>query len=219
MNQFFGKTAKRASRSPKLAPQLGQSMLEAIIATGIIVTAVSSALTLVSSTIKAEKESEASIMAGNLAREGIEAVRAIRDSNWLAGQQFDNGLYSGTDYTGIAVFAPATNTWSINYAAANVITANAARVYRYTTGSGNATVGLFVQAAAQPGGTVVSGFSRLIVTDLLCDNGAGGYSIVASGSTCGAAEKIGMRVTSKMRWAVAGRVHTLDVEERMFNWR
>lgn len=194
-------------------------MLEAIIATGIIVTAVSSSLTLVASTIKAEKESEASILAGNLAREGIEAVRSIRDSNWLAGQQFDTGLLSGTDYTGIAVFTPATNSWSVNYAAANIVTATGARVYRYTTGSGNATVGLFVQAAAQPGGTIVSPFNRLIVTDPLCSNGAGGYTIVSSGSTCGINEKIGIRVTSKVRWSVAGRVHTLDVEERMFNWR
>jgi hypothetical protein len=194
-------------------------MLEAIIATGIVVTAVSSSLTLVSSTIKAEKESEASIVAGNLAREGVEAVRAIRDSNWLSGQQFDNGLFSGTDYTGIAVFSPATNSWSINFAAANVVTANGARVYRYTTGSGNAVVGLHVQAAAQPAGTIITQFRRLITADPMCDNGVGGYTVVTSGSTCGASEKIGVRVVVRLQWAVAGRTHNLVVEERMFNWR
>jgi Tfp pilus assembly protein PilV len=197
----------------------GQSMLEAIIALGIIVTAVSSALTLTTSTIRAEKDSEASITAGNLAREGVEAVRSIRDSNWLAGSAFDASLSSGTDYTGIPVFDPSTNAWTVNYGAVSAVSDANAKVYRYSTGSGNATVGLFVNAATQPGSTVTTPYSRIVTTDPLCDNGTGGYTIVTSGSGCGAAEKVGMRVTSIVRWTVQTRVHTLSAEERMLNWR
>lgn len=203
-------------RSPFAA--FGQSMLEGIIATGIIVTAVSSALTLVQTSINAEKESEALLIAGNLAREGIEAVRSIRDSNWLSGAAWDNGLYNTTDYSGAAVFTPATGAWTLNFAT-NAVTENTARVYRYTTGSGSAVVGLFVQAAAQPGGTAVTAYRRLVTVDPLCDNDAGGYTIVTSGSTCGSAAKIGVRVTSKVRWSVGPRTRTLDMEERLLNWR
>lgn len=35
-----------------------------------------------------------SLIASNLAQEGAEAVRAIRDANWLAGDSFDTGLDS-----------------------------------------------------------------------------------------------------------------------------
>lgn len=197
----------------------GQSMLEAVIAMGIIVTAASSALTLTESSIRAEKDSEASITAGNLAREGIEAVRAIRDSNWLAGRQFDSGLAAGADYSGIAAFDPATGGWSVDFGAVGSVSDAAAKVYRYSTGSGNATVGLFVQAPVQPGSTVVTPYSRMVTTDPLCDDGAGGYVIVTSGASCGAAEKIGMRVTSMVRWTVETRPHAIVAEERMMNWR
>jgi type II secretory pathway pseudopilin PulG len=195
-------------------------MLEAVIATGIIVTAVSSALTLVSSSINAEKESEALLTAGNLAREGIEAVRSIRDSNWLAGRPFDDAMYvaAGNDYTGAPMFSAATNSWTIDFTP-NAVTDARARVFRYTTGSGQAVVGLWVQAAAQPGGTVVTQYNRLLIMDPLCDNDAGGYTIVTSGTGCGSAKKIGVRVTSKVRWSLAGRVKTLDMEERLMDWR
>ena len=193
-------------------------MLEAIIASGIIVTAVASALTLVQTSINAEKESEALLTAGNVAREGIEAVRSIRDTNWLSGSTWDTGLYSGTDYSAIPVFTPATSSWALNFST-NAVTDATARIFRYSTGSGAAVVGLHVQAAAQPGSTVVTPYRRILTIDPLCDNGTGGYTIVTSGSTCGAATKIGVRVTSKVRWTLGPRTRTLDMEERMLNWR
>jgi hypothetical protein len=54
--------------------------------------------------------------------------------------------------------------------------------------------------------------------DPLCDDGAGGYTIVTSGTPCGTA-KIGVRVTSKVRWSLKNKVKTLDMEERLLNWR
>lgn len=196
----------------------GQSMLEAVIATGIIVTAISSALTLVSSSINAEKESEMLLTAGNLAREGIEVVRMMRDSNWLAGASWDAGMTGATnDYSGIPVFSPAANGWSVNFTP-NAVTDAAAEVYRYTTGSGNAVVALMVQAGTQPGSTAATQFSRVLFMDPLCDNGAGGYTIVTSGTAC-STTKIGVRVTSKVRWTIKNKVKTLDMEERLLNWR
>ena len=117
------------------ASRRGQSLIEVIVASAVIMTAVSAALTLVSSSINAEKNSEAQITAGNLAREGIEVVRSIRDSNWLAGASFDTGLTGITarDYTGVPVFDPNANSWSFNFYPNN-ITNYMSRVYRYTTG-------------------------------------------------------------------------------------
>ena len=200
----------------------GQSMLEAVIATGIIVTAVSSALTLVSSSIKAEKESESLLAAGNLAREGIEAVRAIRDSNWLAGATWDAGLtgpgFTNRDYDGIPVYSPTTNLWSMDLTP-NAISAASGRVYRYTSGGGGAYIGLHVQASTQPGGTVVTPFRRFITMQLLCDNGAGGYNVVSTGADCGAQERVGRVVTSEVTWLIANQTKRIRMVERIFNWR
>ena len=54
------------------------------VAIGIIVTGVVGALSMVSGSVSASKESQTRVVAVGLAREGIEAVRVIRDSNWLA---------------------------------------------------------------------------------------------------------------------------------------
>src|SRR5688572_114581 len=95
----------------------GQTLLEVIIALGIISTAVSAALTLTSSALNAGSQSHHQLVAGNLGREAIEAVRSIRDSNWLAGTAWDTGLQGlARDYGGSIVFSPATNAWSMNYA-------------------------------------------------------------------------------------------------------
>lgn len=60
-----------------------QSLLEAIIAIGVILVATISATTLIVTTISAGRNSANKVQAANFAREGIEVVRQIRDSNWM----------------------------------------------------------------------------------------------------------------------------------------
>jgi hypothetical protein len=201
----------------------GQSLVETIVACGIIVTAVCASLTLSTSAIRAEGQSEAMVVAGNLAREGIESVRSIRDSNWLAGTTAGNAWDAGLsgandDYTGVPVFDPVSGNWSVDFAP-NLISDDAARVYRYTAADGNAVIGLMVQSAAPPASSMtVTSFRRLVTLDPLCDNGVGGYSIVTSGNDCGARKKIGIRVTSLVQWNVGTGTKQVSIEERMFDW-
>ncbi len=200
------------------ASRRGQSLIEVIVASGIIMTAVSGCLTLVGAALRAEKNSESSIVAGNLAREGVEVVRTIRDSNWLAGVAFDTGLVGASnDYTGTVVFDPTANTWTMDFVP-NLITDVRARLYRNNAASGTAALGLMRQAAAQPASTVISSYNRLIEVAPLCDNGAGGYTIITSGS-CGAATKVGIRVTSTVSWNIGGTSRSMAIEERMLDWR
>lgn len=194
-------------------------MLEAIIASGIIITAVSSALTLVQGSISAEKESETSIVGSNLAREGIEVVRSLRDGNWLSGAPFDEGLTGASfDYTGILVFDPSANAWSVDFGPDD-LTESATRVFRYVSGGGGAEVGLFVQAATQPASTVATPFRRLVTVDAVCSDGGAGYTIQNSGAGCGAQPKIGLRVRSTVQWTVSDRARTDTAETLMFDWR
>lgn len=61
----------------------GESLIETIISIVLITLAVTAAITLIVTTMRASEASKERIIAINLAREGIEAVRAIRDTNWL----------------------------------------------------------------------------------------------------------------------------------------
>jgi Tfp pilus assembly protein PilV len=200
----------------------GQSLIEAIVALGIISTAVSSALSLAVSSLSAEKDSGAAVTAGNLAREGIETVRMIRDSNWLAGNAWDAGLTSGLagsyDYTAVPVIdtASAGVNWSLDFTP-NAVTDNTARVYLCTLSTCSGMLGLFRQtAAAMPAGYAASGFSRLITLNPICKDGT--VATVPAGCASGN-DKVGLRVTARMAWSVSGRAHTLSVEERMYDWR
>lgn len=200
----------------------GQSLIEAIVALGIISTAISSALSLAVSSLSAEKDSGAAVTAGNLAREGIEVVRMIRDSNWLAGNAWDAGLTSGIsgsyDYTAVPTIDTASSgvNWALDFTP-NAVADNTARVYLCTLSTCSGMLGLFRQtSAAMPAGYMASGFSRLITLNPICKDGT--VTTAPAGCTSGN-DKIGLRVTVRMAWSVSGRAHTLNVEERLYDWR
>jgi type II secretory pathway pseudopilin PulG len=75
----------------------GFTLVESMIAVGLIVTGVVGVLTLVSRSIGFSGLAFNRLTAANLAQEGIEVVRNIRDTNWISGLAWDNGLADG-DY-------------------------------------------------------------------------------------------------------------------------
>lgn len=75
----------------------GFTLIESMIAVGLIVTGVVGVLTLVSRSIGFNGLAFNQLTAANLAQEGIEIVRNIRDTNWINGVAWDNGLADG-DY-------------------------------------------------------------------------------------------------------------------------
>lgn len=64
-----------------------QTLLELIIAIGVILISTVSAATLIVTTIVSGRVSQTRVEAANLAREGIEVVRGMRDSNWMKRDQ------------------------------------------------------------------------------------------------------------------------------------
>jgi len=73
----------------------GFTLVESMIAVGLIVTGVVGVLTLVSRSIGFNGLAFNRLTAANLAQEGIEIVRNIRDTNWINGLAWDNGLSDG----------------------------------------------------------------------------------------------------------------------------
>jgi type II secretory pathway pseudopilin PulG len=68
-------------------PKNGFTLMEIIVAMGVIISVLTSALVLITLTINSTKTSRLRIIAISLSQEGLEIVRNIRDNNWLAGRR------------------------------------------------------------------------------------------------------------------------------------
>ncbi len=190
-------------------------MIEAMVAITVIVTSTASALALVQASITATRIGGAQITAANLAREGLEVVRAARDTNWLKSQSFQVGLVdAGGDKTARPLLDTNNGTWTISFAPTAIASANAAV---YLTGAG-----VYVQADTQPAGSVISPFNRIVSLQHVCRNNVtGAERLIADATTCSGFETlVGLAVASTVRWRGASGVYqNLTVEERLYDWR
>jgi len=193
----------------------GQGLLETIVAMGLLITGVVSLLVVVVSSSVSRSLAETQTAATNLAREGVEVVRNMRDTNWIAGNAFDAGMVgAGFDYTFIAKFDATANAWSlISVPPSSPLGNDLTKLYQYAAG-GN--MGLFVEDTTPPPGTVESVYRRVVVADPICANG----TIVTSGSDCSSnGGKVGVRVAATVQWNERGRTHQATVEDRLYDWR
>jgi Tfp pilus assembly protein PilV len=197
-----------------MSQRKGLSLLETTIAIGVIVTGLFAAFTLVIANRRTSDEAGLRFAAIQLAREGVEVVRAIRDTNWLAQRTWDTGIAgSGAgSYTGVAVFTPATTSWQITFGASGFSDPNARVVRQQRNGNDETfwTQGLSSDAAATP-------YRRLIETHPICTD----QSVGENGPSCDAAAnpKVGMRVRSRVQWSSRGVTHEVAAEETMYDWR
>ncbi len=189
-------------------------MLEMIIALGIITSGIASTLSLVSSSLNASNESQTRIVATGLAREAMEAVRAIRDGNGLAGQPWNTTLVGpGGDRTGVPFFVPG-NDWHIDFAAAGITDAGT-MVYQDADGSFRQYDG------APPASATKSPYRRLLTLRPICMV-EGDAATIASvdGTACpGGQIEVGTDVRVLLTWTVAARGHRLEMESELYDWR
>ncbi|MGI6374312.1 MAG: type IV pilus modification PilV family protein [Patescibacteria group bacterium] len=81
--------------------QAGFSIIEIITILFIISVALTGMITLITQSVKGEAENKNTLIAYQLAQEGIELVRGIRDNNWRQGQDWNEGLAPGDYYLDI----------------------------------------------------------------------------------------------------------------------
>ncbi len=74
----------------------GFTLVEAMVALVLVTVAMGPVFILATSAVNAASRIEHNLIASNLAQEGIEVIRNIRDTNWLNGVAFDNNLSAGT---------------------------------------------------------------------------------------------------------------------------
>lgn len=74
----------------------GSTLIEALVALVILSLGLIPALSIVLVANSLSSSIRNNLIAANLAQEGIEVVRAIRDHNWFSGLSFDFGFADGT---------------------------------------------------------------------------------------------------------------------------
>lgn len=183
--------------------QSGQSLLEMIFAIGILIIVVAAVLGLTIANITGQKESEFQIIANNLAREGIEVVRNIRDANWLAGIDWDAGLIDPAFNKAIAEFDSSTNSWQLTFDYADddsLYTANG--VYSHVS-SGQLSI-----------------FHRFLTFKDICQASNGVETIeTPQVPSCGSNQKIGLKVTAEVNWIERNRSHKVTLENLIYAWK
>src|SRR4051812_43664488 len=74
----------------------GFTLVEAIVSMVILTTAIIPILYLANSSVNVAFAVRDDLIAAGLTQEGIEVVRAMRDTNWFNNRAFDSGLDAGT---------------------------------------------------------------------------------------------------------------------------
>lgn len=185
--------------------QQGQSLLEMVFAIGILLIVVSAILALATANILGQKESEFQIMANNLARESIEVARNIRDSNWLAGNQWDAGLSDITSDIAVVDYNSQTLRFDPTDDEKKLYTSDA---------------GLY---SHDDSGTL-SIFNRELMLSSVCQNINSasvdfGKEIIRAICISTDEKKIGIKVQSEVSWSERGRDRTVKLENLLYEWK
>lgn len=196
--------------------------MESLVAISILVTGLVAVVSMTISNNTISQGVTNRLVAINLAREGVEAVRSIRDGNWLNGRTnlsgqanaWDTGLTSAGDFTAIAEVDPNTLLWTINFTP-NSIADSAAQIKR------NINRGLYRQSTNSLAGEINTPYRRILNLYAICFSSAPDYKRV-SDNTAECADgytKGGIRVIARVEWIEAGKVAGLEVEDWLYNWR
>jgi len=185
--------------------QQGQSLLEMVFAIGVLLIVVAGILALAIANIIGQKESESQILANNLAREAIEVARNIRDSNWLAGNQWDAGL---TD--------AASNIAIVNYHSQALqfdpteeekqLFISAVRVYSHDD-SGEPSI-----------------FTRELILNSICQNIKSGDAnfgeeIIKDACLIDDEKKVGIKIQAQVSWLERNRDRIVTLENLLYEWK
>lgn len=198
----------------------GFGLVEALVAIGVLIIGLVAVATMSQSNLISSEGIQYRLVAVNLAREGVEAVRSLRDDNWLQGKTnisglqnaWDEGFNGGTDFTAIPVLNTMSMNWQMdfipndfNHASTKLARDRVKNLYRQPAGP-------------QDNNTH---YSRLLWLYAICTNQTGTVFRYDNIAACSGSYpvKAGVRVISRVQWQEAGRTNGLEVEEWLFNWR
>lgn len=208
------------SRSPASASDpRGSTLIEVIIALMVVAVGLVGALSLATSNVRNQGIGLSRLIAINSAREGIELVRNIRDSNWLSGpaHAWYDGLAGSTTCAVIDDARVAALDFVPCPAGADFFT-NQFRLAKSEITTATTISDILLQQGSQASvsGSPTAFYRKLEVRPIYLVAGAETFT----GCTdCTIADAIGMRVTSEVSWKQSGQDRLVRLRENLYNWR
>jgi len=203
--------------------RVGQSMIEAIVAVAIIGIALVGFLSQSTYNYLAVSESFTRNIASNLAREGVEVVRNMRDTNWLKGCPnpekpaecfvWNSGFSHNMEYSAVAILDVDAHQWSlsfVNKAFDACVADETCRLYKNQSGIHTAS-----PVNAEP-----SIYYRQLELRPICadETACGGDGVCQSGEKCPGAQ-IGVEVAARVGWKKGADWRSEMAVERLYNWK
>lgn len=196
----------------KFENPIGMSLMEVIVALAVIVTGVISGLTLTVYNLNASVASETKLIASNLAREGIEVIRQIRDSNWLSGSGWNQGIVDEGSYRLTINFDSVNNEWIT--VTQDVGIDNCADCLLYL----DLDTGVYSHNTEG----VQTSYRRLITLREICWQEILSQEVVLDDNeecSDSALELAGIEVESLVKWMEFGGQQQTTVIDRLYDWR
>lgn len=194
--------------------------MEVLVALAVVSIGLFAAAGLVFGNLNLVERDTDRVIAVNLAREGIELAKQIRDSNWLSGNAFDLGLVnagSPGDYTASPVWNGIIAAPYFDFTTNTITDGNAAVVL--TTASTTADFYANQNTAPPIGGTATP-FARLLTFAPICVDGAGVQTVIASGTCASLGQvKAGIRIESRIQWTRKGGAKSTVIYDDIYDWK
>lgn len=186
--------------------------MELMVAISVIIIGLTAAASMIFSNIRIQEISSDRVVASNLARQGVEFVKSVRDSNWLAGNAFNAGLQSGTDYTGVPIMDTGGVFTGFDFTASTIDTDNWTAI---KTSSVAPTTGALMGQGPSFTGTATI-FKRLVTMQPICSDG----TIRVEGAACVSPLYVaGIRITSQAIWDRRGNRRQSVIVDEIYDWR
>lgn len=210
----------------------GQTLIETLMGLFVVTIGVVSSVTLFVASTKASGDTEDQIIAANLAREGIEAVRGIRDDNWLVLEAapsntffWDDGLLkNGNTDLAVPVFNTVSRKWLLDFTpndfddtCGSFICAD---IYKDSNG-------LYRQFKNEDGPIgEKTKFQRLITLYEICKKSDNEIEIKMTGN-CPAGRgfgnfdkrRIGLKMIVTVKWRDGDQEKSFILEEQLYQWK
>lgn len=208
----------------------GFTLIEALITLTVFTIGIIGAFSFALSNMNSVRDNFDRYLATNLAREGLEIVKNVRDSNWLridanedcdlnaAGLQpcaWDQNLGYGfyiVDYT--PVHYPPTKLVGISSGNVNYLD-NSSPGPRLYINAGDSNFYSHTSGA----NTTATSMYRTIQLSSICLNTVSGAETVVTDNGCGGDLLIGVQAIAHLRWTRAGKTGQLEMTDNLYNWR
>ena len=208
----------------------GIGLLEAMVALLVLMIGIVSIMVLMVSNTTIARNSRDQLIASNLAREGVEIVRSVRDSNWLKIEaiethaddtpyKWDDGLYGASTISYVAYPVFIGNSWELHYSTNNGTFPEWKIYWKPATVAGNDAIYSQYDAGLQPADAVLTKYYRTINTNPICYDGTN-ENIIANGLCSDAGNtKVGVQVKVYVAWQDNSTWRQKTLEARLYNWK